>query len=126
MDEGVVTAEASEETFYVGFFRFVVDAIRKGVAGGSDKKHKRRSLHIFGLAIQWKQMYTMIDCRSVHRSSTDTSLSIGNSARLDRGGVMMIEKGQATMVASGSTSSLATIESPDETDDTIVRMCGRY
>jgi len=73
-------------------------------------------------------MYTMIDCRSVHRSSTDASLSIGRSARLERGGVMMIEKGQVTMVVSGSTSSLATIESPDETDDgdAVVRMCGLY
>jgi uncharacterized protein (UPF0254 family) len=70
-------------------------------------------------------MYMMIDCRSVHRSSTEASLSIGSSARLDRGGVMMIEKGQVTMAASGSTSSLATIESP-ETDDTIVRVCGLY
>jgi len=37
VDEGVVTAGASEEIFYVGFFLFVVDAIRRGVTGESEK-----------------------------------------------------------------------------------------
>jgi hypothetical protein len=46
----------------------------------------------------------------------DASLSTGRSASLDSDGVMMIEKGQVTMVASGSISSLAMIESPDETE----------
>jgi hypothetical protein len=57
----------------------------------------------------------MIDCRSVQRSSMDASLRTGSSASLDSDGVMMIEKGHVTMVASGSISSLAMIESPDET-----------
>jgi hypothetical protein len=129
VDEGVVTAGASEETFYVGFyFTFRCGRDWKGGSGGRGSKKHRRSLHIFGLAIQWKQMYTMIDCRSVHRSSIDASLSIGSSASLDRDGAMMVEKGHVTMVASGSMSSLATIESPNETDDgdTVVRMCGLY
>jgi hypothetical protein len=46
----------------------------------------------------------------------DPSLSTGSSASLDSVGVMMIEKGQVTMVASGSISSLAMIESPDEAE----------
>jgi len=42
---------------------------------------------------------------------------MGSSAPLDSDGVMMIEKGHVTMAASGSISSPATIESPDETND---------
>jgi hypothetical protein len=47
----------------------------------------------------------------------DASLSMGRSARSDSDGVMMIEKGHVTMVASGRISSLAVIESPDETGE---------
>jgi len=39
---------------------------------------------------------------------------MGSKARLDRTGVMMIENGQVTVVALGSTSSLVNIESPEE------------
>jgi len=49
----------------------------------------------------------------------DVSLSIGRSAPLDSEGVMMIENGHVTMVASGWISSLAMIESPDDTNDSI-------
>ena len=72
-------------------------------------------------------MYTMIDCRSDQRSSTDASLSKGSRAFLDSDGVMMIEKGHVAMVASGSMSSLATIESPDEADNMTVQVqeCAR-
>jgi hypothetical protein len=58
----------------------------------------------------------MRDCRSDQRSNTDALLwsRMGSIARLHRSGVMIIENGQLTMVASGSMASLATIESPDE------------
>jgi len=72
---------------------------------------------VFRLAIQWKQMYMMIVWRSVQRSKMDASLSMGRSAHSDSDGVMMIEKGHVTMVASGWISSRAMIESPDETND---------
>lgn len=57
----------------------------------------------------------MINCRSVQRSSKDVSRRRGSKASLERRGVMNIEKGQVTMIASESMASLATIESPEET-----------
>ena len=39
---------------------------------------------------------------------------MGSSAFVARSGVMIIEKGQVAMVASGSMASLATIEDPDD------------
>ena len=57
----------------------------------------------------------MISCRSVQRSSKDVSRKRGSKAPLERRGVMIIEKGQATMTASESMASLAMIESPEET-----------
>ena len=70
----------------------------------------------------------MIDCRSVQRSiiapvdgsESRSCWSIGSRAFLARSGVMIIEKGQETIVASGSMASIATIENPDEGDDTVV------
>jgi len=61
----------------------------------------------------------MIVWRSVQRSNIDASLSMGCSEALDSAGVMMIENGHVTMVASGWIFSLAMIESPDETNDSI-------
>jgi len=61
----------------------------------------------------------MIVWRSVQRSNMDASLSMGCSAAMDSDGVMMIENGHVTMVASGWISSLAIIENPDETNDSI-------
>ena len=70
----------------------------------------------------------MIVWRSVQRSNMDASLSMGSSAPLDSDGVMMIENGHVTMVASGCILSLAIIESPDETNNSIStqRASGRH
>ena len=57
----------------------------------------------------------MILCRSVQRSRKDASCRRGSRAPLERSGVMIIEKGQVAMVASGSMASFATIESPEGT-----------
>lgn len=57
----------------------------------------------------------MINCPSVQFSSIDASCRRGSKASLARRGVMIIEKGQATMAASDSMASLAMIESPEGT-----------
>jgi len=57
----------------------------------------------------------MANCRSVQRSSIDASCRRGSKAFLESNGVMIIEKGQATMVVSDSMASLAMIESPEGT-----------
>jgi hypothetical protein len=46
--------------------------------------------------------------------SESSSWSIDSRAFLAKSGVMIIENGQVTMVASGSMGSLATIENPEQ------------
>lgn len=116
VNEGVVTV-GERKRYMLAFFFCRRDFERENRE--KEKQKKERSLHIFWFAIQWKQMYMMIIWRSVQRSNMDASLSMGRSALLDRDGVMMIEYGHVTMVASGCISSLATIESPDETRGSI-------
>lgn len=48
---------------------------------------------------------------------------MGSKAFLARSGVMIIEKGQVTMVASGSMASFATIENPVRDESYVVSVC---
>jgi len=108
VNEGVVTA-GEEKRYTLAFL------CGRDIEKGKTKEKRKVTSHLLA-------------CYPMEADVNDGGLAfgpmleygcMGRGAPLDSDGVMIIENGHVTMVASGWISSLAMIESPDETNDSI-------